>query len=286
MFGLRDAFERGFVLGSGLLPAGAGLAERLEGAAATRCAAAFQAVARLPRKQRAASVATLARELLEPVPAELQHVHPEWVADALTGEMPALILAATAGLGAPLDELGRTLVRERGVDPDRVAAARLTPPWLRAVRRLMFGDFASPLSEPDGASAERPVPAGAVLLAEVTHEGARLVGISLYGAPPPVLARAMATVGSPWATPLANAARSAHTVAERAEARLVVSGAAAETRTIDPTMRLAVIGAYALGRILTDARRALVMARRLPLAPGRALLAAAAAPTVRQTLRV
>ena len=186
--------EKGFVLAAALArtpPAEA--ARRLTGPAGPRCAAALEALAQAERPARASAIAELLALARAPLPAGIENVHPDWLRDRLASEPSAVVRAITAGLPDPVRRVAASLgadadADERGAD-DADAVNRL--------RRAIFGGLV-PL-----AGAGAPVTPTArelcalpfeALVADVDRRGAELLGVSLRGAPPAVVARAAAAL--------------------------------------------------------------------------------------------
>ncbi len=113
----------------------------------------------------------------------------------------------------------------------------------------------------------------ATLAEAIEARGAETLGVSLRGAPPPVVARAAAGLGGRLARTLLDAAAQAGPADTREAARRLVARVATE-RPVDLAAHL---GARALAvALVADADALLAVAQRLPPALGRRLLAFAA----------
>ena len=272
--------EKGFVLAAALArtpPAEA--ARRLTGPASARCAAALDALAQADRTVRASAIAELIALARAPVPGGIEGVHPDWLRERLEAEPDAVVRAVTAGLPDVVRGVAAKLVAARGgdpgssrADPPRDAAADAADRLLRAV----FGGMV-PLAGPGG-------PAGpiarelcalpfAALAADVDRRGAQVLGASLRGAPPAVVARAAAALEPPLARAVIDAAGQDSTPAARDDARRRV--AAVGKRASAEAVRE--LGARALAAALAGEGPAAVaaVAQRLPATLGRVLLRAA-----------
>src|SRR5439155_6834618 len=79
--------EKGLVLGAALArTAPAALEARVPGATGVRCAAALAALSDETRPARAAALAALTALVREPVPAGIEHIHPDWLRERLERE--------------------------------------------------------------------------------------------------------------------------------------------------------------------------------------------------------
>ena len=115
----------------------------------------------------------------------------------------------------------------------------------------------------------------AALAEAIEARGAETLGVSLRGAPPPVVARAAASLGGRLARTLLDAAAQPGPADTREAARRLVARVAAEK----PVDLAAHLGARALAVALVaedDGDAVLAVAQRLPPALGRRLLAFAA----------
>jgi hypothetical protein len=263
--------ERGFVLGSTVLGLGADAARALAGPARERCAAALSTLAKVPRDQKAARIALLARELSAPFPPWVEVVHPTWLAKPLAAEpsdfLPALVVGAPPGVRQAVGEVMQA--RGEGEPP---AAVTLAPELAAELRRVIFAPLRHVWATTSGPLApllERGSPG---MLGELRRLGARSLGASLAGSPPEVVARAMAVVGSAYAADLREAARTGDS-GSRHEGEWDVKAAAQEPVT-SAEERLEKIGFFALKRLARDesaeVKRALAL--RLPRSLGKELL--------------
>lgn len=251
--------ERGLVAGLASLGAEKSAVDRL--LAPSRVAGAWHRIRELPREQRVTALAELLRDLLAPVPADIDTLHPTWVADALSGEPPALAAAlALEGLGEG------TAVSPLPLDPE--ARAQL--------RRLVFAPLEPLTAAPAGPlGAALAALSEADLLFEVTRRGAQTLGVSLAGAPLEARARAMASAGAPWSSEIAAAADRHVPPTAREQARTLVARAS-RTPAPTPLHRLRAVGLASLAADLTTEGRSSLrhVAGRLPVELGRLLLAA------------
>jgi hypothetical protein len=271
--------EKGFALAAALArtpPAEA--ARRLTGPAAARCAAALDALARAERPARTAVIAELIALARAPVPAGIEGVHPDWLRERLEAEPDAIIRAVTAGLPDAVRAVAATVLASRGGDartPNAGAAADAE--GAGKLRRAVFGGFV-PLTGPGAPVAavarELGLLSFAALVAELDRRGAELLGISLRGAAPAIVARAAAALEPALARVVIDAASRDGGAAVRDDARRRV--ASVGKRASAEAVRE--LGARALAGALAGEGLAAVaaVAQRLPAPLGRVLLRAAA----------
>ena len=161
------------------------------------CAKLWQ---RLENSDRAGRLlADLRGSISEVLPHGIEDLHPSWIARALAGEPEHIVAIVRTALPKLLrSHLDRHGSASSGKAPRSVQ---------REVIRLAFAEL-GPFCASDGG----PLASSMCrltfddLLAEVTRLGARTVGHSLAGAAPAIHARAMASVGEPWAQQLLAAA--------------------------------------------------------------------------------
>jgi hypothetical protein len=202
----------------------------------------------------------------EVLPRGIQDLHPSWIAKALADEPEQIVAIVRAALP---ESLRTTLDRRGSASPGKAPL-----PVQREVVRLAFADLA-PLWASDGgprASSLCRLSFGD-LLAEVTRMGARTVGQSLAGSTPAVRARAMASVGQPWAQQiLAAALEPASKPVQVAAVTLAEAMRGEAPRT--PIERLRQVGILALRAELQAEHSTSIakLAGRLPANLGRMLL--------------
>jgi hypothetical protein len=261
---------RGLVVGLALLRATATAADSVVGVG-DAVAAAGRALSELPREQRAAALAELAREAV--VPANLEAVHPSWIADALAGEPSGLVLALAEGAPLPVRQAAEALVRSRGEDPQAINPWSLGGAAWADLLRLLLAPVEALTVAPSGPLGQTLAALSeAELLDELARWGARTLGLSLVGAPLAARARAMASAGMKWAAEIAAGASA--DVAGRDRARSLVARAAVGEGG-DAVERLRAVGVVALGGALALEGSGSVarVAGRLPVGMGRALIA-------------
>jgi hypothetical protein len=269
-----DPTERAFVLGSTVLGLGVDGAAALAPPASERCAAALRMLARVPRDQKAARIGQLARELGAAFPPAVEVVHPSWLPKTLAAEpsdfLPALVVGAPPAVRQAVGEV----MQSRQAEGEASNPASLSPELAAELRRVVFASlryvFASARG-PIGAVLER---SGAGAAGEIRRLGARSLGASLAGSPSEVIARAMAVVGSEYASDLRDAAQRVDDVGRREGESDVKAAATDPATTADE--RLQWIGSRALIRLARgeseEVRRALAL--RMPRSLGKQLLVA------------
>jgi hypothetical protein len=268
--------EKGFVLGAALARMPAPDAPgRVSGAAGPRCAAALAALAETSRASRAAEIAALAALVRAPVPAGIERIHPDWLRERFEPETGDVLRAIAAGLPDEVRRLVSDVLRARGEEAHRAGPVAGVQA-VAALQRVVFAGLV-PLTgagAPTTALArELAALAPADLVRAIEMRGAETLGRSLRGAPPPVLARAAASVGQPLAAVVLDAARGDGEPTARDRARRLVAAAG-----VAPAGQATLgIGLHALADALGDEGDAaiLAVAQRLPPEVGRRLLAAA-----------
>ncbi len=204
--------------------------------------------------------------LAEVLPRGIEDLHPSWIAHALANEPEHIVTIVRSAL----PELLQPILGMRGS-----ASAGTAPlPVQREIVRLAFAELV-PLcgSDGDGLASSLCQLSFDELLAEVTRMGARTVGQSLSGSAPTVRARAMASVGEPWAQQILAAVREPPPkLVHDAAVTLVVAIRGEVPRT--PIERLRQVGVLALrAELQTQHASALAkVAGRLPVELGRMLL--------------
>ena len=271
--------EKGLVLGAALAHTPpADLEARMPGDAGARCAAALAALADEPRSARAAAIAALTALARAPVPAGIEHVHPDWLRERFEREPAAIVRAVSAGLPDDVRRVAAQVLDTRGGDGG-AAGIDSTGPGVAEIQRQVFAGLV-PLA---GAGAPTTpiarelaaLPAAEIVRA-IEQRGAEALGRSLRGAPATVVARAAASVSEALAAVVLEAARDDGDEGEskardRAREIVAAAGVAAGGEAAFA------IGAHAVAALLEAEGAAAVMAiaQRLPLAVGRRLLAAA-----------
>lgn len=273
---MADAFvdlsaeESGFVLAATLNKGSAPALEWLApGPEATRCRAAWGRIAALPRQQRAAALARLARDVFGPVSAALEHIKPGWIEAALEREASPVVVALVAGLPQAAGDAARRVLARRGEALETVHATEIAHELLADLRRAVLGPLAAvaPAGSRAAVLAELP---DRELIEEIDRLGAETLGLSLRGAPRALVARATALAGAGRRTVL-DAARGPVNDEARERARALVAAAAVDDRTVE---RVRVVGLRALGLTLRveGEQAARAVALRLPVVLGRILL--------------
>jgi hypothetical protein len=265
--------EKGLVLGALLarMPPET-FVTRFAGGPGRRGRSALEALAAESRSARAATLAELIALVRAPVPAGIERIHPGWLRERLTPEPSAVIRLVAAGLPAEVLRVAEEIVFGRGDQSEGGATAAAA--GAAELRRHVFAGLV-PLAGPGGPTGPTAAPLMSPPLGAVTEaletRGAETLGISLRGAPPPVVARAAAGIGDQLARALLDAAVRAGSSEEREAARRMVAEVAAEK----PTDLAAQLGARALASALGPEGRdaALAVAQRLPPVLGRRLLA-------------
>jgi hypothetical protein len=246
------------------------------GATGARCAAALAALGDETRPARAAALAALTALVREPVPAGIEHIHPDWLRERLEREPSAIVRAVAADLPAAVRDVAAAVLRARRDDPRlRDSRSGADAPGATALQRVTFAGLV-PLAGP-GAPAtplarELATLAPEALARAIATRGAETLGQSLRGAPAAVVARAAASVGEALAPVLLEAARDDGDGAARDRARAIVAAAGIAA---SGEAALA-IGVQALAAVLAEEGESAVLAvaQRLPIALGRRLVAA------------
>jgi hypothetical protein len=267
-----SASEAGFVLGAALMGAPMAVIDGLAGDEGARCQQALTALGTLPSEQRVDFLAALGGEVLSAVPPAIEEVHRDWLLPALAAESTPLLRAAMAGWPEAVVERAAAVIVARGDDPSPRPTDRLDDDALAAVQRAIFVDIVAPCPV-TGAWSPLAGEHGPALLDGLVGLGAKTIGVSLRGAPRPVIARAAAQVGEPGAERLMDAATRAGSAQERQSARTLVASVGTAESELGAVMA---IGLKALAQALVKAPddAALAIAQRLPMPLGRSLLAA------------
>ena len=275
--------EQGFVLGTMLARRSPVEASRLAGGDDAPWRGALEALLAEPRPVRAAALAELIAVAQAPAPAGIARVHPGWLRERLAPEPSAVIRAVTDGLPIEVRRVAADLLAERGesASPGRDWPTATVSP----LRRMVFGGLV-PLAGPGAPAAPQARALLDLSFAAVEEaielRGAATLGVSLRGAPAPVVAQAAAGLGGRLARALLEAAGQRGSPEERNEARLLVSAAAGE---MSPPLAMR-LGLRTLALVLSREGRggcgpiagARAVAQRLPPVLGRRLVALAAAP--------
>lgn len=266
--------EQGFVAGLGLLGADLPVTGRLVATAAERVAAALRALRALSREERAAALHGLLRGTAVAYPRGFFNLHPSWIEEALSDEPIELVLALSDGAPGIVQSAALAVARSRGLALEQASARTLEPDLRNELARFLFSELERLCEGPVGTLGARlRALSFDGLLDEVGRWGARTLGQSLHGAPAEAKARAMATVGDPWAEEIGRAASAAIDEITRERGRRWVREASAgEAGT--PLERLRQIGLGALGDALAPEGWASIaaVAGRLPASLGRAWL--------------
>jgi hypothetical protein len=269
--------EKGLVLGALLARTPAEVVgARFSDPAAARCRAALEALGAESRAARAATMAGLMALVRAPWPLGLERVHADWLRERLSRQTSTVIQAVLDALPAEVRRVGQEILRARAEADGTAAAVQPAGPSAGAAElgRVIFAGLV-PLAGPGApiGPVARPLLAlsFAELEAALEARGAETLGVSLRGAPGPLVARAAAGVGEALARPLLDAATASGPAEARDAARLLVARA-----TLDkPADLTAYLGARALAPALAGEGRevARAIAQRLPWAPGHRLLA-------------
>jgi hypothetical protein len=308
-----DALERlsaaacGFVLGRALAPGG-GRANGCAGAGgrdALEALSALTALAALPPEARTRWLARLTERVSAAVPSRIERIHPGWLRAALQGESSPILLAVVAGLPPEVVAVAEEIVASRREEePELRGPAVIDPEPLAELRRALFAGLvdmpeaaASDAEQQAGPGSSATAHAGADpgaltdaadarwlaslstdrLLEELARLGATVLGASLGGAPPEVIARAAARAGQPAAQRVLSSARAALSPAARSQARARVAAAAEllEQTALGPATAVGL--AEWAHRLANDSDGAAhAVAQRLPPSMGQLLLQARA----------
>jgi hypothetical protein len=272
--------QKGLVLGALLarMPPET-FAARFPGAAGRRGQAALESLGAGPRAARASTLAGLISLVRAPVPAGIARVHAGWLRERLVLESSAVIRAIQGaagdqdGLPVEVRRVAQGILTERGEASSE--DIRISAAGTAELRRRVFAGLV-PLAEPGapvGPEAARLMPLSfAAVQEEIEARGAETLGVSLRGAPSPVVARAAASLGGRLAGTLLDAAAQTGPADTREAARRLVARVATE-RPVDLAAHL---GARSLAVAVVDTDALLAVAQRLPPALGRRLLAFAA----------
>jgi hypothetical protein len=276
--------ERGFVLGLALAGAPPAAGARLGDGRGEACRRALEGLASAPAEARAQAVAELAAEVRDPFPPGIDRVHPGWIRRLLEGEATAVVRAVAAGAPPAVARVADEILAGRD-DGDGHAGAPLRPPAVEELRRFLLGDLGVVPEPGDGAGPAAQsllALAPAALLDAVDRRGAALLGLSLHGAPPALVARAAAGVGEPLGSELVAATRGPVAPEERQAARVLAARVGPNQSALGAVRA---IGLRAVAREIAaegggpeasfDAifDAILAVAQRLPPAVGDALLA-------------
>lgn len=229
------------------------------------------------------------------IPPGLTQTHPSWLRRRLAQESPHV----AAALARTLTEAG--IEGLQAADWAQAQPARVPAPLLRQLMWVLLGPLCDPepaaLHAAPGHAREAGEAAhgvaravlwqrmsGAVLWRALCERGAGEVGRSLHGAEPVMCARAMATVGAPWAQIIARFAGEPVEPPARDRARLAIARATAmaarerigqdDSGRPAAETRLAFVGLSASMQEIGAAGPAAVrtIALRLPASVGRWLL--------------
>jgi hypothetical protein len=180
---------------------------------------------------------------------DLEGLDRTWIAAAVAGEPAGLVAALVERDGVPADVRATAIATVAG-DGAAEGAWDVPAPLLAELESLVFGGLEA-LGEPASGllGAELSRLTAAELMDELARWGARTLGISLAGGPFEVRARAMASVGAPWAAELAAAAAAmpppdsgTRDRARRWVASVATGGPAAAGRTGEAGARLGLTG--------------------------------------------
>jgi hypothetical protein len=268
--------EKGLLLGALLarMPPEA-VAARLGGGSGTRCRDALEAVRLETRADRAGVLAALIALVRAPIPGGVERIHPGWIAERLAPESSAVVWAVAEGLPVEVRRVAEEILRGRGEDPPSRSPA-IGSAGIADLRRVVFGGLV-PLAGPGlppGPQAQALVELPFAALEEtIEARGAETLGISLRGAPPPVVARAAAGLAGRLGRVVLDAAAQPGPVEAREAARRLI----AETALQKPSggEMAWTLGARALTARLADEGEAALqaVAQRMPPARGRRWLA-------------
>jgi hypothetical protein len=272
--------QKGLVLGALLarMPPET-FAARFPGPAGRQGQTALESLGAEPRAARASTLAELISLVRAPVPAGIARVHPGWLRERLVLESSVVIRAiqgapgAREGLPAEVQRVAQGILTERGEASAQGVA--ISAAGTAELRRRVFAGLV-PLAEPNAPTGPEAAPlmtlSFAALEEAIEARGARTLGVSLRGAPGPVVARAAANLSGRLARALLDAAAQPGPADTREAARRLVARVAAE-RPVDLAAHL---GARALAVALraeeSTADALLAVAQRLPPALGRRLL--------------
>ena len=258
-------------------------AARFPGAAGRPVQAALESLSGGPRAARASTLAALIALVRAPLPAGIERVHPGWLRERLVLESSAVIRAVVGsavdrdGLPAEVRRVAQEILTERG--EESAQGFTISAAGAAELRRRVFAGLV-PLGEPGAPVGPEAAPLMTLSFAALTEaieaRGAETLGVSLRGAPPPVVARAAASLGGWLARTLLDTAAQSGPADTRDAARQLVARVATEK----PVDLAAHLGARALAGALvaegSGADTLLAVAQRLPPALGRRLLAFAA----------
>jgi hypothetical protein len=243
------------------------------GRAGQACRAALTDLAAQPRSERARTISGWINRVSAPVPEGIEHIHPSWLREALEGEETEVLVALVEGMPEGVQAVAREIIEGRGQvwddKPGDNTADKPGDKTAEGIAELRRGVFAGL-----GRTASTGAAAAVGGLEWVCEVGAALLGASLAGAPPEVLARAAARAGGgSMGDRVVAAARGAVPAVERQQAREMVGAAAAlgADGAPGPTEAVGLVSlAHHLMGDLPSVVRAI--AQRLPVTLGRALL--------------
>jgi hypothetical protein len=269
--------QKGLVLGALLarMPPEA-FAARFPGATGRKGQAALESLGTAPRAARASTLAALISLVRAPVPAGIERVHPGWLRERLAPESSVVIRAVSGGLPPEVRRVAEEILGERG--DGSAEGAALPAAGLAELRRQVFAGLV-PLADVGAPVWPEVTPlltvSFAALEEAIETRGAATLGVSLRGAPAPLIARAAANLNGRLAPALLDAAAAPGPAEARNAARRLVERVAARKPAAEPAAEL---GAWALaGTLAVEGSDAiLAVAQRLPPALGRRLLAFAA----------
>jgi hypothetical protein len=261
---------KGVLLACAFLDAGEAIFAALGDGDRAPCLAAWRALGRLGADERERTLATWRAEAASGLASGIEQIHPSWIRDVLAEEPASLLEHVRESLPAVLrPSLGAPRGRA-GADP---TAEIVNGVLGRDIVRIALAALA-PLCEGGGPLAERLSKLGFEALEdEIARTGASVLGRSLVGSAPAVCARAMALVGEPLATVIAQALGERVSEDEsRAASKRVAANVDVSAQT--PRQRLLFIGLASLKEALEaeSPGSAARVAGRLPVELGRRLL--------------
>jgi hypothetical protein len=271
------ASERGVLLALFACDGDQAILARLDERRRDSCVTAWEILRQLDERTRAEKLEGWRCQAASALPEGLARLHPSWIDDILDGEPEHIAREVRAILPSALRDVSRSdeaTLAGGGGDASGQSDEAADEAAKRDLRRLLFVRLEPLCAGACGPRAQ--VLCGLTfeaLLDEVARLGARALGYSLVGQAASVRARAMATVGEPWAAVVGGASTEDVSAAEH-KAALVATGTALPSAARTARERLLHMGVAVLKPELRaeHPQSAARVAGRLPVGLGRRLL--------------